>query len=371
MLVQPVSYFASLKEREMAKVGKARSIQDESEVYRQLIMFRPGEMGPVDLAMEEASRAVDHAERERLDVSFLHKSFCIAGLPLRRPKDQTAIFSRNDGQFALTIAPNRFVLPDGTICEVGVPWGAKGRLLMVWAATEARDPMRRPGDRWLEIGKITEWMTSIGIKVNGDNVPLTKDQLVRLAFSSFTMIMKHDGQTFFKQDRLIERGVFPEQDLNHYAAGRFGKMRWPTGVELSQKAYERFIQHAIPVPTARLAEIANSAMAIDIFMYLCYRLPLIPTGESDLLTWRALIAQFGSGESPSKFRDTFQASIRSALAAYPEANVDLTEEGLVLRYSDPAELRRAFIAVPRLLPGEGKTAPARTRRRFVPVKEED
>jgi hypothetical protein len=42
----------------MAKVGKARSIQDESEVYRQLIMFRPGEMGPVDLAMEEASSAI-------------------------------------------------------------------------------------------------------------------------------------------------------------------------------------------------------------------------------------------------------------------------------------------------------------------------
>jgi hypothetical protein len=124
-------------------------------------------------------------------------------------------------------------------------------------------------------------MTSIGIKVNGDNVPATKDQLVRLAFSSFTMIMKNDGQTFFKQDRLIEGGIFPEQDLDHYAAGRFGKMRWPTGVELSQKAYDRFIQHAIPVPTARLAEIANSAMAIDIFMYLCYRLPLIPSGESE------------------------------------------------------------------------------------------
>jgi hypothetical protein len=354
----------------MDKVGKKVGQDDEAEAYRQLILFRPGEMGPVDAAMERAGRAVNHAEGDRLDVSFLHKSFCIAGLPLRRPKDQTAIFSRNDGQFALTIAPNRFVLPDGAVCEVGVPWGAKGRLLMVWAATEARDPMRRAGDRWLEIGKITQWMTSIGIKVNGDNVPATKDQLVRLAFSSFTMIMKNDGQTFFKQDRLIEGGVFPEQDLDHYAAGRFNKMRWPTGVELSQKAYDRFIQHAIPVPTARLAEIANSAMAIDIFMYLCYRLPLIPSGESDLLTWRALIAQFGSGESPSKFHDTFQASIRSALAAYSEADVDLTEEGLVLRYSDPAELRRAFIAVPRSLPPQGKPAPARTRRRFAPVSEE-
>jgi hypothetical protein len=108
----------------MVKVDKAKPGRDESEAYCQLMMFRPGEMEPVDAAMEKVSRAVEHAEGERLDVSFLHKSFCIAGLPLRRPKDQTAIFSRNDGQFALTIAPNRFVLPDGAVCEVGVPWGA-------------------------------------------------------------------------------------------------------------------------------------------------------------------------------------------------------------------------------------------------------
>ena len=64
------------------------------------------------------------------------------------------------------------------------------------------------------------------------------------------------------------------------------------------------------------------------------------------MSWRQLIAQFGSGEAPSKFRETFEGSIKNALEAYPEAEVVLTDEGLRMRYSDPADLRRAFVAMP-------------------------
>lgn len=306
-----------------------------------------------------------HDAVQQVDISFLHRSFCLAGLPLRKPKDPDSMFSRNDDRFALTINPARFMLPGGKVCDVGVPWGAKSRLLIVWAATEVKDPGRRPGDRWLEIGRIKEWLTSIGIKVYGDSLAATKDQLVRLAFSQFTMILKgQNADTLFKRDNLIEAGAFPEDDLALYADNRLDKVRWPRGIELSLKAYERFSNHAIPVPTARLAEIANSAMAIDIFVFLCYRLPLITPQEEELVTWRELIAQFGSNEAPSKFRDTFTVSIKNALQAYPEANVALTDEGLRLRYSDPAALRRAFIAVPR------QTALPEIRRRRLTRRSE-
>ena len=68
----------------------------------------------------------------------------------------------------------------------------------------------------------------------------------------------------------------------------------------------------------------------------------------------------GAGEFTSKFKDTFRQSIRRAIEAYPEAKVELTAEGLVMQYSDPVDLRRAFVA----LPGEGGTLPRqRTSRR--------
>ena len=58
------------------------------------------------------------------------------------------------------------------------------------------------------------------------------------------------------------------------------------------------------------------------------------------------MAQFGSTEFASRFKQAFSDSIRRTLDAYPEANVDITGEGLLLRHSDPAELRRAFVAIP-------------------------
>ena len=281
---------------------------------------------------------------ERIDVSFLHRSFCIAGLPIKQRKE--ANYSRHDGAFSLNVTVPEQTLPDGTRLSVGVPFGPKARLLILWMTSQARDLQRRPGDRWLEIGRIEDWLRNVGISGKGDGPAKTKDQLIRLTFSLFTMFLKGESLDLFKSDRLIESAAFATGDLEHYAAGNLGRVRWPMGIELSQRAYDRFTgRDAIPIPTSRLAEVSHSAMAIDTLVYLCYRLPEIPTGDSDLVSWKQLIAQFGNCETPSKFRETFEASIRAAFRAYPEANVDLTDEGLLLRYSDPAELQRAFVAV--------------------------
>lgn len=298
----------------------------------------------------------------RMDVSFLHKGFCIAGLPLRRPKNTMEPWNRRDGRFSLTVEPARFVLPNGRQIEVGVPFGPKARLLSMWLATEARDPRRSAGDRWMEMGRITEWLQAVGLPVTGGergSIGPTKDQLVRLSFPIFTMFLNGDeGGHVFKRESLIEGGAFKDDDLEVWAAGGHSAMRWPEALMLSQNAYDRFTRHSIPVPTARLRQVAHNAMAIDILVYLCYRLPLLSRGESELLTWRDLMAQFGSSEFASRFKQAFSESIKRTLDAYPEANVAMTAEGLVLRHSEPAELRRAFVAVT-----EGPTRRARAAPR--------
>lgn len=299
------------------------------ELVRQLSLFEPEE-APVP------------SDGPHLDVSFLHKSFCLAGLPIRDPRSMS--YARTDSRFSLTINGQRLALPGGTQVDVNVPWGAKSRLLLVWATTEAQSPSRRDDDRWLEIGKIKEWLGQIGVPANARNLVNAKDQLFRISFASFTMVMKDKANgDFFRSDKLIEGGVFADGDLNHYASGDFSKVRWPQGLLLTQKAFSRFRNDGIPLPTARLAQIANNAMAIDLFVFLCYRLPTVPKGETDLVKWRDLHAHFGSSGHHSKFRSDFSASISAALNAYPEAKVDLTDEGLVLHHSDPAELKKAFL----------------------------
>lgn len=295
--------------------------------------------------LQEASSKEGH-----MDVSFLHKGFCIAGLPLRRPKDSGAVWSRHDGRFSLTVEPARLVLPDASNIQIGVPYGPKARLLAMWLATEARDHRKQAGDRWIEMGRITEWLRAVGLPVTGGergSIGPTKEQLLRLAFSNFTMIMKGDDAAFFKRETLIEAGAFRESDLEVWAQGRPSDMRWPEGLMLSHNAYERFTHHSIPIPTMRLRQVANNAMAIDILAYLCYRLPMIGPTSTELMRWQDLTAQFGSGEKfSSHFKRAVSESIRKTLEAYPEANVEMTSEGLLLRHSDPADLRRAFVAIP-------------------------
>lgn len=295
-------------------------------------------------------------EGGHVDVSFLHRGFCIMGMPLRQPKDSLRPFSRHDGRFALTIEPASVTHPDGGLINIGVPFGPKARLIAMWMATEVQNPRRNTTGRILELNGITDWLEALGIPARGGatgSIAATKDQFMRLAFSTFTMVLRGpNSEELFKRESLIESGIFSGDDLALYRAGQVSQMAWPRVIGLTHNTYDRFLNDAIPIPTIRLREVANNAMAIDILVYLSYRLPTLGRDDSAILTWRDLMAQFGTGgagEFASKFKDTFRQSIRRAIEAYPEARVEITSEGLVMRYSDPVDLRRAFVA----LPGDG------------------
>jgi len=299
----------------------------------------------------------------QLDVSFLLNGFCIAGLPLRRPRDNTLVWKRQDERFALTVQSPEMALPGGATFVAGLPFGPKARLLAMWLATEAKDTGRRSDDRWIEIGKITDWLRAVGISPEWGprgSVVATKDQFLRLAFAHFSMVFKReDGFQPFKHETLIEAGVFRDNDLEKAAGGKISDLKWPSGFLLSQTAFDRFRNQSIPIPTTRLRQVAHNAMAIDILTLLCYRLPLIEPNSTEIITWRQLTAQFGNrGEPVYQFKDTFTDSIKLALRAYPEARVELVDAGLQLRHSDPAALRRAFYVLPSPL-----SSPPNGRRR--------
>ena len=315
-----------------------------------------------------ASRDNFSREGGQLDVSFLHRGFCIMGMPLRQPKDSLRPFSRHDGRFALTIEPASVTHPDGGLINIGVPFGPKARLIAMWMATEVQNPRRTTTDRFLELNGITDWLEALGIPARGGatgSIAATKDQFMRLAFSTFTMVLRGpNSEELFKRESLIESGIFGSDDLARYRAGHVSQMAWPRVIALTHNTYDRFLNDAIPIPTVRLREVANNAMAIDILVYLSYRLPTLGRDDSAMLTWRDLMAQFGTGsagEFASKFKDTFRQSIRRAIEAYPEAHIEITSEGLVMRYSDPVDLRRAFIA----FPGDGARIPRQQGGHFT------
>ena len=149
-------------------------------------------------------------EEAQIDISFLHRGFCIMGMPLRQPKDSLRPFSRHDGRFALTIEPASVTHPDGNLINIGVPFGPKARLITMWMATEVQNPRRTNTDRILELNGITDWLEALGIPARGGatgSIAATKDQFMRLAFSTFTMVLRGpNSEELFKRESLIEFG---------------------------------------------------------------------------------------------------------------------------------------------------------------------
>ncbi len=76
-------------------------------------------------------------------------------------------------------------------------------------------------------------------------------------------------------------------------------------------------------------------MVVDLYIRLAYRLQAL---KKDLeVGWPALFGQFGAGfGTVRRFRQHFLECLALAVAAYPEARVDIGERGVILRNSRPA-----------------------------------
>ncbi|MEI7607672.1 MAG: replication protein RepA [Rhodospirillaceae bacterium] len=317
---------------------------------KQLLLFGSEEARrqaktPKELQLLDAAQAA--LSDDGSAVSFLHRGFCHCGLPLRK-RDDAADWTRTDGIFSFTVTGST-VSVAGQKQFIGLPYGPKARLLSVYLASEVKNPRRRSDDRTIHFGRISEWLREAGVRPSTGphgSIQATKEQLVRLAFANFTMTLARAGEkTWFHSEKLIESGCLAEDDLGAFERGEYGKLSWPDHLTLTHNAHERMSTQAIPIATQRLQAISHSAAAIDFFVWLSYRLPRIPAGDDILVTWSSLCSQFGETRYASDFRRAYHDSLKLALSAYPEANVDITEEGLVLRHSDPSVPRRTLVAV--------------------------
>jgi hypothetical protein len=103
----------------------------------------------------------------------------------------------------------------------------------------------------------------------------------------------------------------------------------------------------VPVREEAIRAIGTRSLAIDIYIWLAYRLHSLtkPTPVS----WTAIHGQFGAGfRLVRQIKPTFTEALTMALAVYPEAQVDTESGGIILHPSPPAvakaDARRMGIA---------------------------
>jgi hypothetical protein len=282
----------------------------------------------------DAAAAVLAVEREEIGISY--SGFALTSLPHKRILDDQ-VWEKVGHRLTLTVTPGRLPGPDGRTVLVGVPYGAYARLIMLYLQTQTI----KTGSRRVELGRsMNAFLERLGLSVGGKTYERVWDQARRIAACNLVFSWQHvDGRADFVKDSFITKGAFHIDFLAHDPNQ---SRLWEDEVVLGEHFHRQLTAHPVPVLEQALREISNNSVAIDVYIWLAYRLHSLKQKEATLVRWPAIAAQFGSSYLRIRdFKRFFKSPLRLALAVYPDARVDIREEGLVLWHSRPPILKRA------------------------------
>lgn len=276
------------------------------------------------LDRREIEAAAAYMADEDSGIGFLYSGWCQAALPHRRLEDSQG-WQVSGERVVLIVEPGMRSGPAGKPVHVGVPYGSRARLIMLYLQSEAL----RTGSREIELGKsLRDWLTRLGIPVGGKSVEAVREQAERISRCKLSFEVKAGISKGLMNQTIVDTAIF--LDLDDETQGSLFVER----ARLSEGFFEQLKRHPVPLEEPAIRAVNNNSMALDLYAWLAYRLHALkgPTPVS----WRALKPQFGMGFGRmDNFRARFLDNLKLALAVYPAARVEVDEAGLILHPSRP------------------------------------
>jgi hypothetical protein len=292
-----------------------------------------GKQGALNLDMSretvEAAAGYSYMADEDGRIGFLYSGWCQTALPHKRQPDD-AVWTVQSGHITLVVEPGRRLVR-GTETEwVGVPYGARARLILLYLQSEAL----RTSSPEVELGKTMRgWMERVGIPWGGKSVAMVREQAERISRCKLTFHIDRGTKVGLLNQSIIDEALFEKDGTGH---GRFA-----TKAVLSDRFFKQLKKHPVPLDESAIRQIANNSQALDVYCWLAYRLHALTAPTP--LSWIALKGQFGLGVGRLQaFREMFRDSLALALAVYPDARVDITDTGLLLHPSRPPVAPKQF-----------------------------
>lgn len=192
--------------------------------------------------------------------------------------------------------------------------------------------------REVELGRsMHNWLDRMGLSVGGQTYRDIREQACRISACNLTFAWDDTNSVGFTKDSIVKSGI-------HLSAGKQLEqgMLWEDKVLLSEAFFRELKDHPVPIWEPALRYIQNNSTSIDIYIWLAYRLHSLP--RSTPVSWMAVFEQFGAGYNRLRdFRKRFIDALQLALTVYPEAKVDIEEQGLVLHPSHPPIPERKMV----------------------------
>jgi hypothetical protein len=255
---------------------------------------------------------------EEQRIGIMHAGFAMTALPHKAVGDR--VWVRQGGTVRLIVESGL----DPDRAPIGLPYGASARMILLYLQTEAV----RTRSREVELGRsMNQWLTAMGVDNGGKGYRLIREQSKRLSLCRLTFYRVTDTTTFVTNGSFVRSAILPTD-------GSSQLQLWRESVKLDEGFYQSLIDHPLPLREAAIKEISRRSMAIDVYIWLAYRLHELSRPIS--ISWKALQDQFGAGFNRLRaFREKFREPLALALAAYPEAKISIDEAGMILYPSAP------------------------------------
>jgi hypothetical protein len=307
-----------------------------AEVHRQLILHGLEQViAEVDTPAEQ--RRVRWAHEilsvEQDAINYLHSGFCQATLPHREPKNPTEPWVRRNGAYQLIVRPGILPLRDKVV-PVGVPYGTKARLIMIYFQTEAV----RTRSQLVDLGpNMASWLKRMGLTTSGGargSYAPVREQALRIARCEFTMRFERSADEARLADQRIVDGMELWRAESDGEESSRSRREWIRHVRLSDAFFAHLTEHSVPLSEEAIARLKHSSLALDLYVWLTYRLHTLR--RETTVPWHALSDHFGSESGHRQLAFRLKEVLKDVTAVYPEANVEASARGITLRPSRPS-----------------------------------
>jgi Plasmid encoded RepA protein len=284
----------------------------------------------------EPNRAVVEAAAgymgsEDSDIGYLFSGWAQAALPHRKLPDDEA-WQITTERVTLIVQPGLKPNPVGQPISVGVPYGSRARLILLYLQTEAV----RTNSREVELGRsLHAWLRRLEIPIGGKQMASVRDQAERISRCRLSFQIRQGNRTGLVNQHILDTSMFIEDDMAQ--GGLFVEKAM-----LSQTFFDELKKHPVPVEEAAVRQIANNSVALDVYCWLAYRLHSLSAPIT--ISWKALHAQFGRSVARlDHFKEHFRSVLALATSVYPDANVEESDNGygLILKPSKPPVASRS------------------------------
>ena len=156
----------------------------------------------IDRRVVEAAAA--YLASEETEIGFLYSGWAQAALPHKRLPDDALWQVKND-RVTLIVQPGVRAVEDGPPVSVGVPFGSRARLILLYLQSEAL----RTGSREIELGRsLHAWLRRLGIPIGGKSMKDVRDQAERVSRCRMSFQIKQGNKEGLVNQSILDTAMF-------------------------------------------------------------------------------------------------------------------------------------------------------------------